>query len=281
MSIKILIFLYNRYTVIKIKELKFKYSGSDVFAIDDVSIEIPSGKYIAILGHNGSGKSTLSKLLVGLYKPTNGSIEIDDIVISKKNLKKIRKKIGIVFQNPDNQFIGASVEDDIAFGLENKRLPREEMQKIVKQFAEKVGMQDHLHKEPQNLSGGQKQRVAIASALALDPKIIIFDEVTSMLDPKGKREVLELIKEVQKNKEKTLISITHDMDEAILSDLILVFAKGKLVASGKPQEILSNKKIVELAKIDAPFIYKVSEALAKKGIKPTYSKEKLVGEICK
>ncbi|NQZ65955.1 MAG: energy-coupling factor transporter ATPase [Mycoplasmatales bacterium] len=267
--------------MITIKDLKFKYSGTDFFAIDDVSIEIPSGKYIAILGHNGSGKSTLSKLLVGLYKSTSGSIEIDGTIISKKNLKLIRKKIGIVFQNPDNQFIGASVEDDIAFGLENKRLPREEMRKLVKQFAEKVGMSEHLNKEPQNLSGGQKQRVAIASALALDPKIIIFDEVTSMLDPKGKREVLELIQDVQRNKEKTLISITHDMDEAILADIILVFAKGKLIASGKPQDILSNKKIVNIAKIDAPFIYKVSEALKNKGIKPTYKKEELIGEICK
>ena len=264
--------------MIKIKDLSFKYSDSDNFALSDLNFEIPSGKYIAILGHNGSGKSTLSKLLVGLYKPTSGSIEIDGITISKKNLRKIRSKIGIVFQNPDSQFIGSTVEDDIAFGLENKQLEHDEMKAIVNKFAKDVGMEKHLQKEPQNLSGGQKQRVAIASTLALDPNIIIFDEVTSMLDPKGKDEVINLIKGIQKNKSKTLISITHDMDEAILADQILVFSKGKLVAQGKPADILSDKKIVELAKIDAPFIYKVSELLLKN---PTYDRKKLVGELCK
>ena len=267
--------------MIKIKDLKFKYSGSDTFALNGVNVEIPKGKYVAILGHNGSGKSTLSKLLVGLYKPTSGSIELDGTLITKKTLRKIRKKIGIVFQNPDNQFIGASVEDDIAFGLENKQLERKEMEELVNKFATLVGMEKHLDKEPQNLSGGQKQRVAIASTLALDPSIIIFDEVTSMLDPKGKREVISIISDIQKQKDKTLISITHDMDEAILADIILVFAKGKLIASGKPVDILSDKKITKAAKIDAPFIYKVSQSLKDKGVKPTYIKKKLVGEICK
>ena len=267
--------------MIKIKDLKFKYAGSDTTALNGISLDIPEGKYIAVLGHNGSGKSTLSKILVGLYKPTQGSISIDGIEYKKENLKQIISKIGIVFQNPDNQFVGASVEDDIAFGLENKQLTREEMQKIVKKYAKKVGMTKHLNKEPQHLSGGQKQRVAIASTLALDPSIIIFDEVTSMLDPKGKREVLEIIKEVQESKSKTLISITHDMDEAIMADMVIVLSQGKLVAQGKPADILKNKKITDLAKIDAPFIYKVSEALAHKGIKPTYDKETLIGEICK
>jgi len=265
--------------MIKVKNLKFKYSEAKNFAINDVSFDIPTGKYIAILGHNGSGKSTFSKLLVALYKPTSGSIEIDGITISKKTLKRIRKKIGIVFQNPDNQFIGATVEDDIAFGLENKKMSREQMHKQVRKYAEKVGMLKHLNKEPQSLSGGQKQRVAIASTLALDPEIIIFDEVTSMLDPKGRREVISLIKEVQKDKKKTLISITHDMDEAILADQVIVFSKGKVVAVGSPAKILKDKKITNLAKIDAPFIYKVSEDLD--GIEATYDIKKLVGELCK
>lgn len=269
--------------MIKIKGLKFKYSGNTTYALDGIDIEIPDGKYIAILGHNGSGKSTLSKLLVGLYKPTEGTIQIDDVVLAKDTLKLIRKKIGIVFQNPDNQFIGASVEDDIAFGLENKKLERREMFPLVEKYASQVGMLAHLDKEPSVLSGGQKQRVAIASTLALDPKIIIFDEVTSMLDPKGKSEVINLIKRIQSEKSKTLISITHDMDEAILADLVLVFSGGKLVASGKPEDILSDKKIVELAKIDAPFIYKVSEALVEKGKKVpiTFDEKTLVGALCK
>ena len=272
--------MYNLY-MIKITDLKFKYSGSDKFALDGINIEIPKGKFIAVLGHNGSGKSTLSKVLVTLLKPSSGSIEIDGIKMTRNTLKEIRKKIGIVFQNPDNQFIGASVEDDIAFGLENKQIPREEMQQRVKDFATKVGMIEHLNKEPQNLSGGQKQRVAIASTLALDPEIIIFDEVTSMLDPKGKREVLEIIRDVQKNQDKTLISITHNMDEAILADFLVVLSGGKVVASGNPAEILNNKEITDLAKIDAPFIYKLSQELESKGIKPTYDEEELLGEICK
>lgn len=267
--------------MIKIKDLKFKYAGADNFALNGVTLDIQTGKYVAILGHNGSGKSTLSKLLVGLYKPTEGEIEINDTLISKKNLTKIRSKIGIVFQNPDNQFVGSSVEDDIAFGLENKQMPREQMKEQVLKFAKLVGMEKHLNKEPQNLSGGQKQRVAIASTLALDPEIIIFDEVTSMLDPKGKREVLDIIQQVQKDKKKTLISITHNMDEAILADQVIVLSNGKLVASGKPADILNNEKITKLAKIDAPFIYKVSKALSHKGVKPTYDKKVLIGEICK
>lgn len=269
--------------MIIVKDLRFKYAGNTTYALDGVNIEIPSGKYIAILGHNGSGKSTLSKLLVGLYKPTEGTIQIGDTVLSKETLRIIRKKIGIVFQNPDNQFIGASVEDDIAFGLENKQLDRKEMFPLVEKYAAEVGMLMHLDKEPSVLSGGQKQRVAIASTLALDPEIIIFDEVTSMLDPKGKKEVINLIKRIQKEKSKTLISITHDMDEAILADLVLVFSGGKLVASGKPEEILADKKIVELAKIDAPFIYKVSEAVAKnsKKVPITFDEKKLVEALCK
>lgn len=269
--------------MISIKNLNFKYSGNENYAIENLSLEIPKGKYVAILGHNGSGKSTLAKLLVGLYKPNAGEIIINGITISKKTLKKIRSMIGIVYQNPDNQFIGATVEDDIAFGLENKNISREEMKKIIDDLSKRVGMKEYLDREPQNLSGGQKQRVAIASTLALNPQIIIFDEVTSMLDPKGKNSVLKLISEIQKEKSKTLISITHNMDEAIMADWILVLSHGKLIAQGKPKEILSNPKIIKLAKIDNPFIYKLSLLLNKKGInvKPTFDEDELIGELCK
>ncbi|MGL6125375.1 MAG: energy-coupling factor transporter ATPase [Metamycoplasmataceae bacterium] len=265
--------------MIEIKDLKFKYDGAKDNALDGINLTMPRGKYIAILGHNGSGKSTLSKLLVGLYKPTEGEIIIDGIKMRVNSIKEIRKKIGIIFQNPDNQFIGSSVEDDIAFGLENACVPREEMKEKIQIFAEKVGMIKFLEREPHTLSGGQKQKVAIASVLALNPEIIIFDEVTSMLDPKGKNEVLKLIKEIQKAKDKTLISITHDMDEAIQADHLLVFAKGKLIAEGSPEDILNNKEIIEIAKIDSPFIYKLSSKI--KGIKPTYNEETLLGEIWK
>ncbi len=267
--------------MIKVKNLKFKYAEAHNFALDDVNLEINEGQYIAIVGHNGSGKSTLSKILVGLYKPTHGEVVIDGITISKKTLKQIRSKIGMVFQNPENQFIGATVEDDIAFGLENKLMKQSEMKNQVLYFAKKVDMLEHLSKEPQNLSGGQKQRVAIASTLALDPKIIIFDEVTSMLDPKGKDEVIAIIKEIQKDPKKTLISITHDMDEAILADKIIVFANGKIIADGEPAEILNNEKIIAQAKINSPFIYRVSKLFANDNIKPTFEKAELLGALCK
>lgn len=265
--------------MIEIKNLKFRYDGSNVNALDGVNLLMPKGKYIAVLGHNGSGKSTLSKLLVGLYKPTEGEIIIDGIKMRINSIKDIRKKIGIIFQNPDNQFIGSSVEDDIAFGLENNCIPREEMRERIIEFATKVGMIDFLEREPHTLSGGQKQKVAIASVLALSPEIIIFDEVTSMLDPRGKTEILKLIKDIQTTREKTLISITHDMDEAIQADYVLVFAQGKLIAEGSPKNILKNEEIIEIAKIDSPFIYKLS--LKINGIEPTYNAKKLIGEIWK
>lgn len=265
--------------MINIKNLYFKYVGNQNYALTNVNIVIPKNQYVAILGHNGSGKSTLSKLLVGLFRPTSGEIIIDGIKISKNSLVDIRKKIGIIFQNPDNQFIGSSVEDDIAFGLENNRVEPNKMKSIIEIYAKKVNMLEYLDREPHILSGGQKQRVAIASALALDPEIIIFDEVTSMLDPKGKKEVLELIKAIQKTRKKTLISITHDMDEAIQADFCLVFSKGILIASGSPKEILNNKKIIKEAKIDSPFIYRLSKKI--KNVKPTYDEVDLLEQICK
>ncbi len=265
--------------MIEIKNLKFRYDGSTVNALENVNVSIPSGKYIAVLGHNGSGKSTLSKLLVGLYKPTEGEIIIDGIRMGINSIKDIRKKIGIIFQNPDNQFIGSSVEDDIAFGLENNCVPWKEMKSRIIEFSTKVGMNDFLEREPHTLSGGQKQKVAIASVLALNPEIIIFDEVNSMLDPKGKTEILKLIKEIQSTRKKTLISITHDMDEAIQADQVLVFAKGQLIAKGSPKDILKNEEIIKIAKIDSPFIYKLSSKI--NGIEPTYNAQELIGKIWK
>ncbi len=263
--------------MIKIRNLKFKYQGSNYFAINDINLELPKGKFIAVLGHNGSGKSTFSKLISGLYKPTEGEIYIDDIMIKKSSLKQIRKKIGIIFQNPDNQFIGSTVEDDIAFGLENKCVSREKIKQIIDTQLSLVDMSQFLDREPSSLSGGQKQRVAIASVLALNPEIIIFDEVTSMLDPKGKEDVLKIIKSIQEKREKTLISITHDMDEAIMSDYCLVFSKGKIIASGDPKEILNNENIIKESKIDSPFIYKISSQI--NGMKPTYDIDELLEKI--
>ena len=263
--------------MIEIKNLKFRYQGGQSFALDGIDLQVPRGNYIAVLGHNGSGKSTLSKLISGLYKPTEGEIVVDDVLISKATLKTIRKKIGIIFQNPDNQFIGSTVEDDIAFGLENQVVNRTEMRRIIRELAQRVGMSEYLKWEPHSLSGGQKQRVAIASILALNPEIIIFDEVTSMLDPKGKAEVLDIIKEIQASKEKTLISITHDMDEAIQADLCLVLSQGKLIAQGHPRDILNDPEVIEIAKIDSPFIYKLSSLID--GMQPTYDQREFLERL--
>ncbi|TPE57417.1 energy-coupling factor transporter ATPase [[Mycoplasma] falconis] len=265
--------------MIEIKKLSYKYPGAKKLALDDINLFIEEGKYVAILGHNGSGKSTFSKLLSAIYKPTSGKIIIDGLEVNSENLNEIRSKIGIVFQNPDNQFIGSTVEDDIAFGLENKMMTYEEMYDIIRHFAKEVSMLDFLDHEPQNLSGGQKQRVAIASTLALDPKIIIFDEITSMLDPKGRSDIYKIIHDLHKKTSKTLISITHDMDEALLADELIVFSGGKVIAQGKPIDILKDKEIIEIAKIDSPFIYKLSEMID--GIEPTYNEEELIKQLCK
>lgn len=265
--------------MIKVKNLQFKYQGSENYALNDINVEIPKGKFVAILGHNGSGKSTFSKLISGLYKPTKGEIYVDDIMIKKSSLRDIRSKIGIIFQNPDNQFIGSTVEDDLAFGLENAQVPRKEMKKIILDLVKKVDMEDFLDREPSSLSGGQKQRVAIASVLALNPEIIIFDEVTSMLDPKGREDVIKIIKDIQASKQKTLISITHDMDEAILADYCIIFNEGKILAYGDPKELLNNKEILEISKIDSPFIYKISSRID--GMEPTYDIDELLEKIWK
>ena len=220
--------------LIEIKNLSFTYSNEDEekqYVLNNVSLNIEKGSYTVIVGHNGSGKSTLAKLLIGLLAQESGQIIIDNIELTNDSIYEIRNKIGVVFQNPDNQFIGSTVEDDIAFGLENHLVPTEEMQTIIEEYAEKTGMINFLKKEPTKLSGGQKQRVAIAGVLAMHPEIIILDEATSMLDPKGKREIKELIKKMRDIVPNiTIVSITHDISEAVASDKVIVMNKGEVYA---------------------------------------------------
>lgn len=266
--------------MIKVTNICFSYTNDmNQLALKDVSLTFEKGKYYAILGHNGSGKSTFSKIISGIARPQKGTVEVDSILLNKESLPKIRKKIGIIFQNPDNQFVGATVEDDIAFSLENINEDPKKMPKIIAELAQKVQMQSYLEREPQFLSGGQKQRVAIASVLALNPQIIIFDEITSMLDPKGKSDVVKILDDLRKDKTKTLISITHNMNEAILADEVVVFAKGQIIAKGDPKLILNNEEIIEKAKIDSPFIYKISKNLD--FISPTYDENELLEQLWK
>lgn len=251
---------------IEVKNLNFSYDETGE-TLSNVSFSIEKGTYTTIVGHNGSGKSTLAKLLVGLLKPNSGEIIVQGTTLTNKTVKNIRGKISLVFQNPDNQFIGATVEDDIAFGLENRRVPSKEMPEMVKEFAKKVGMDEFLVKEPSALSGGQKQRVAIAGALALSPEIIIFDEATSMLDPKGKREILQLIRKMREaNSNITVVSITHDIEEAYQSDKVIIISKGKVALEGNPKEILSDEKTMKELRLDVPFVLEMKSKLKDIGI---------------
>ena len=252
---------------LEIKNLTFSY-GDDRLVIDDISLSVEKGSFVAVLGHNGSGKSTLAKLIVGLLEKKSGQIFFNDEEMDKKSIKKLQSKTALVFQNPDNQFIGVTVEDDIAFGLENRCFPHDKMQEEINLFADSVNMLDYLKKEPINLSGGQKQRVALAGALILRPEILILDEATSMLDPKGKSTVRKVIDRIhQENPDLTIISITHDVDEALLADEVLILSKGKLVKSGAPKEVFRDREALLKLNLEVPFIYRFEEKLNQLGIK--------------
>lgn len=252
--------------IIEVNHLSYKYNETDV-ALNDVSFNIEAGKYVAIVGNNGSGKSTLAKLLIGLLEPNENAIKEFGIVLDKKSVYQIRQKMGIVFQNPDNQFVGATVRDDIAFGLENRCVDRKDMDRIINEYAEKVNMVEFLDKEPENLSGGQKQRVAIAGVLSMNPEIVIFDEATAMLDPKGKKEIREAILKMKKeNPNLTILSITHDIEEAYVADEVLALNDGKLVFHGKPEEVLNDEKKLQDIGLDIPFVVALKNKFAEKGI---------------
>ncbi len=247
--------------MIKVDNLDYSYTQKD-HALKGVSFEVHDDEWLSILGHNGSGKSTISKLLIGLVEADKGSVEVDGEKLSLSTIDNIRKKIGIVFQNPDNQFVGANVRYDIAFGLENRCVEREKMIELVDEYSKKVSMNEFLDRQPESLSGGQKQRVAIAGILALDTKYIILDEATSMLDPEGVRDITNLIKELKDKYHKTIITITHDLNLAALSDRVIVLKEGKIIKEGKPMDVFMDSEILESSNLDMPFnlkLYKMVE----------------------
>lgn len=251
---------------LRLEHITFYYDNEqDVPTINDISFNVEEGEYVSLIGKNGSGKSTLAKIIAGLIpEPDDGIIYLDDQEITE-SMK--REKIGIVFQNPDNQFIGATVRDDIAFGLENKQIPTSEMEPIVLKYATLVGMNEFLDKEPSSLSGGQKQRVALAGVLAMAPEIIILDESTAMLDPKGKREIISLIHRLRKENPKlTIISITHDVEEAYLSSRVIVLNDGKIIMDDIPEKVFSNEQELENIGLDIPFFLKLKNELISLGI---------------
>ncbi|MCA1028607.1 energy-coupling factor ABC transporter ATP-binding protein [Cytobacillus kochii] len=269
-------------SLVQIRNLSFKYDENADYALKDVTFDIYEGEWLAIVGHNGSGKSTMAKLLNGLNFPKEGSITVDGLLLSEETVWDIRDKIGMVFQNPDNQFVGTTVQDDVAFGLENHGIEREEMIKRVHNALESVKMEQFLDQEPHHLSGGQKQRVAIAGVLALRPNIIVLDEATSMLDPRGREEVLETIRQLKASQEMTVISITHDLEEAAKADRMIVMNKGQLYREGSPEDIFQlDEELISLG-LDIPFPVKMSKMLKGLNIpvsKHHLSEEELVEEL--
>ncbi len=276
-------------SAVRLEHLSYSYKNDDNIneedlTINDVNFDIYEGEYVALIGHNGSGKSTLAKLIIGLYVQLKGQIYIFDQEMNDDNVYELRRNLGIIFQNPDNQFIGSTGRDDIAFGLENDCIDTDTMKVLVDEFAEKVGMKEYLDKEPSNLSGGQKQRVAIAGALARKPKILIMDEATAMLDPKGRRDIRNLIKKMKdENPGLTIISITHDIDEAYQADKVIVLNKGKVFLSGTPEEVFEQSDKLLSIKLDIPFFHKLNKELKKEGINidGVGTLEGLVQKLCR
>lgn len=268
--------------IVEVKNLEFSYDQQNL-AVKGASFSVEKGTYTTIVGHNGSGKSTVAKLISGLLEKKSGDIIIDGLELNEENLQKIRGKIGIVFQNPDNQFIGSTVRDDIAFGLENHCVPQENMDEIIDAYSARVGMTEYLNSEPARLSGGQKQRVAIAGVLAMKPQILIFDEATSMLDPQGKDEIKKVIMDIHKESGLTILSITHDIDEVTASDYVIAMHEGQVAMTGTPQEIFRNRKKLKEIQLDLPFSLKMEEALAKKGValEDSITMKGLVDQLCR
>jgi energy-coupling factor transport system ATP-binding protein len=269
--------------IIEIKNLNFKYSQQAKALFTNFNLNVKRDEWLAIIGHNGSGKSTLARLIDGLLIPSSGEVNVAGLKMSPQNVWKIREKIGMVFQNPENQFVGANVAEDVAFGLENRAVPYQKMHQRVKEALQQVNMWEFASQEPINLSGGQKQRVALAGVIALQPKIVILDEATSMLDPEGRRDVIQLIQELKHKYGLTVISITHDIDEAALADRVVILNDGQLIESAQPAEIFSKGKQLVSLGLDVPFSEKLKADLRELGISVSekyYSEQRMVDWVC-
>ncbi|HEW0629415.1 TPA: energy-coupling factor transporter ATPase [Streptococcus pneumoniae] len=252
-------------SIIDVKNLSFRYKeNQNYYDVKDITFHVKRGEWLSIVGNNGSGKSTTVRLIDGLLEAESGEIVIDGQRLTEENVWNIRRQIGMVFQNPDNQFVGATVEDDVAFGLENQGLSRQEMKKRVEEALALVGMLDFKKREPARLSGGQKQRVAIAGVVALRPAILILDEATSMLDPEGRRELIGTVKGIRKDYDMTVISITHDLEEVAMSDRVLVMKKGEIESTSSPRELFSRNDLDQIG-LDDPFANQLKKSLSQNG----------------
>ena len=255
-----------REPILRLRDVAFKYDGAEQWAVDQVSLDVMPGEFVAILGRNGSGKSTLARLLNALLIPNSGTVEVDGITVSEENPYAVREVCGMVFQNPDNQIVATVVEEDCAFGLENRGVPSEEIRRRVDEALSEVGMLEKALASPSMLSGGQKQRIAIAGVLAMRPKIIVFDESTAMLDPVGRKDVFDLAKRINREEGITVVWITHFMEEAVQADRLIVMDRGRIELEGEPRQVFSNVQEVLALGLDVPEMMKLSRDLRAAGM---------------
>ena len=270
-------------SAIFLKDLSFSYIENGPLNVKEITLDIKRGQSVAIIGHNGSGKSTLAKLIDGILVQKSGDIFIFGVKMTDDNVLLLRRDIALVFQNPDSQFIGATVRDDIAFGLENECVDPKAMPQMIEECAKKVGMEEYLDREPCNLSGGQKQRVAIAGAIARKSSILILDEASAMLDPKGKSELRALIKKTrEENPDLTVLNITHELEDASVADRVIVLNAGKVVLDGTPFEVFSHVEELKGMRLDIPFVQKLKQSLSVRGISlaEINSDEDLLNALC-
>jgi energy-coupling factor transport system ATP-binding protein len=264
-------------TIIRLTDVSFAYEGAEEKAVRGVSFEVKKGEFLSIIGHNGSGKSTLAKMLNGLLLPTEGQVEVENIATSdEERIWEVRQTVGMVFQNPDNQFVAPTVEDDIAFGMENIGVPPNEMEARITNALQQVNMTEFRHAEPNRLSGGQKQRVAIAGTLAIQPAVLVLDEATAMLDPRGRKEVLDVVRRMNREAGMTVIQITHYLEETLDSDRILVMDRGKIVGEGTPETIYQKVDWLRKLGLDVPFACDLQHRLLNKGFR--FPELKMTGE---
>lgn len=254
-------------SIIEIENAAFKYDDEAEDVLHGVSLSVKKGEFLCVLGHNGCGKSTLAKLINGLIIPTEGSVKVKGMdTKNEDNILKIRASAGMVFQNPDNQMVATVVEEDVAFGPENLGVPHGELKSRVERALKEVGMYEYKDSEPHRLSGGQKQRIAIAGIIAMEPEIIIMDESTSMLDPKGRREVLETVRRLNREKGITVVYITHFMEETVQADRIIVMGEGVIKMEGTPREIFSREEEIRALTLEVPPVTKIARQLNDRGI---------------
>ena len=271
-------------TIIRLKDVVYQYEGNERPAVDGVCLDVQAGEFLAVLGRNGSGKSTLARLLNALLIPTSGTVEVDGLVATEDNPYPVREVCGMVFQNPDNQIVATVVEEDCAFGLENRGVPSDEIRRRVDEALTEVGMKDRALSSPSMLSGGQKQRVAIAGVLAMRPKIIVFDESTAMLDPIGRRDVFKLARRINREEGITVIWITHFMEEAVQADRVVVMEDGKVELIGEPRQVFTNVDQVLMYGLDVPEMMKLSAKLRAAGVPvaaDTLTVEEMAVELCR